>query len=55
MTDRTTRPHRLQVRLTEAELAELVAVAERDGLSVSSWLRMTGLREARSRPSFTIL
>ncbi|MDE0661844.1 MAG: hypothetical protein OXI79_19590 [Gammaproteobacteria bacterium] len=53
--DRTRRPRRVVVRFTDDELAEVVHAANRDGLSVSCWLRMTGLREARSRSTVTLL
>jgi hypothetical protein len=41
-------------RLTPEELAEVEAAAERDGKTVSEWLREIALRTARQRPADSI-
>ncbi|MFY0614059.1 MAG: hypothetical protein JXQ99_21200 [Hyphomicrobiaceae bacterium] len=36
----------IRVRVNKAELTAITAAAERDGLQVSTWLRMIGLKAA---------
>lgn len=41
------RPHQMNVMLTDAERAEIVAAAAHAGVAMSSWVRMVALERAR--------
>jgi uncharacterized protein (DUF1778 family) len=51
---RTFREARLQIRLTEGEKRLYAQAAERQHLSISAWLRLASLQDARSRDRPTV-